>query len=50
MLEKDKNNLQSMLKRTLQLCEEVKRSWVGKVFFRSQLKQLNESQDEERLD
>lgn len=45
-LERDKSNLQSMLKHSLQLCEDVKRSWIGKFFFKNQLKQLNESQKE----
>lgn len=47
-LKSDKNKLQSMLNHALNLCKYVKRSWVGKVFFKSQLKQLNEGQEEER--
>ena len=46
-LKKEKEQLQTMLKRTLEVCESVKRSPLGKMFFGRKLKQLPEAPGED---
>ena len=42
-LREEKETLQHMLKRTLEVCEAVKNSTLGKLFFRNKLKELPEA-------
>jgi hypothetical protein len=44
-LKKEKKSLQSMLKTTLDVCEKIKRSPIGRIFFGGKLNQLPEASD-----